>query len=68
MIPAKEYEITAEQIKAIGTGSGDPSRCADTRIAQLLALQNTAEVLKAIAVVLVDIRDENRAEHEEQLP
>jgi len=34
MIPAKEYEITAEQIKAIGTGSGDPSRCADTRIAQ----------------------------------
>jgi hypothetical protein len=34
----------------------------------LLALQNTAEALKAIALLLVDIRDEKRAELLQQLP
>jgi len=54
--------ITAKEIEEIGTGTNDPLKNAETRLAQLLAINKVAEVLKKIGLVLVEIRDQHRAD------
>ena len=49
--------ITSEQIAKIGSGYGDPSTKKEPQNAQLQALVNLTDAVKAIALVLVDIRD-----------
>jgi hypothetical protein len=54
--------VTAEQVVAIGIGRGtDPGQKTDPKTAQLQAIINLTDVLKLIAIVLIDIRDGKKA-------
>jgi hypothetical protein len=48
---------TAQDITRIGTGYTDPSSKPDAHVQQLQAMVNVTDALKAIALVLADIRD-----------
>ena len=50
--------ITADHVAAIGSLMGtDPGSKKDPQTAQLQALVNLTEAIKAVALVLIDIRD-----------
>ena len=51
-------KITAEQVTAIGTAPGtDTGQKNNPEVAQLQALVNLTDVMKTIAIILIDIRD-----------
>jgi hypothetical protein len=54
--------ITAERVLAIGTDMAtDPGRKNNPELSRLQAIINLTSVMQMIAVVLIDIRDGNKA-------
>ena len=54
--------ITAEHIAVIGVGMGtDPGMKTSPDVAKLQAIVNLTEVMKSIALILIDIRDGKKA-------
>ena len=52
--------IRAEQVLAIGTQAADPGAKLNPDVAKTKAIINVAEVLKVIALILIEIRDGKR--------
>ena len=50
--------VSREQVFAIGTGAADPGAKVNPDLAKTQAIVNVTEVLKVIALLLIDIRDE----------
>lgn len=54
--------VTAQDVAAIGTGIGtDPGQKTNSDVARLQAIVNLTDVLKLVAIILIDIRDGKKA-------
>ena len=54
--------VTADYVAAIGNAPGtNPGQKTDPNTAQLQAIINLTDVLKLVAIVLIDIRDGKKA-------
>jgi hypothetical protein len=52
--------IRPEQVLAVGTGMADPGAKTNPDVAKTQAIINVGEVLKIIAIILIEIRDGKR--------
>jgi hypothetical protein len=53
--------VTEKEVTAIGTGLADPSAKLNPDLSRAQAVVNLTNVMQLIALILIDIRDGNKA-------